>query len=396
MAHNSSINLDIANLSVGFSIGGGVTKRTVTHNGNGDYTLTNQFAGAGVYAFPNRSSDTLIGFGDYNAKGAILVGTGTGTFIPLTIGVNGLILTTDSTQPAGVKWTSAPATISQGFYGDGSDGTPTFDGSSTVLGMVPSGNTYTLTRDILPSSLTVNSGVSIITNNFRIYCSGTLTNNGTIQYNGLVGAVGGAGGAGISPLGTLNTVGGSGGAGSTGVGSSGVAPTSYCLGGNGGAGGTGTSAGGAGGVGTAPFTTAGSLRTLPQASIGAFIRAGSAPISANGGSGGGGGGGDGSHSGGGGGGAAGFVLINAYLFSGTGNIQAIGGNGGAGAAGSTKAGGGGGGGGGLICIVSRSISGGAIPGQTLSVSGGIGGNGVGAGAGNGTAGNTGSIILLPN
>lgn len=109
MANNSGVNLDISNLSVGFSIGGGATKRTLTVNGAGNTTLTAQQSI--VLTLPNRATDTIVGYGDYSAKGVILVGTGAGTFAALTVGTNDFVLTADSAQASGVKWSavSSPA-----------------------------------------------------------------------------------------------------------------------------------------------------------------------------------------------------------------------------------------------------------------------------------------------
>ena len=87
MANNSGVNLDISNLSIGFSIGGGTTKRTLTVNGSGNTTLTSQQSI--VLTLPNRATDTVVGYGDYSAKGVILVGTGSGTFAALTVGADG-------------------------------------------------------------------------------------------------------------------------------------------------------------------------------------------------------------------------------------------------------------------------------------------------------------------
>lgn len=106
MARNSAVNLDISNLSVGFSIGGGATKRFLTVNGAGDTTLTSQQSI--VLTLPNRASDTVVGYGDYSAKGVILVGTGAGTFQALTVGTNDFVLTADSAQTSGVKWAAVP------------------------------------------------------------------------------------------------------------------------------------------------------------------------------------------------------------------------------------------------------------------------------------------------
>lgn len=105
MANNSAVNLDISNLSVGFSIGGGSTKRTLTVNGAGNTTLTAQQSI--VLTLPNRATDTVVGYGDYSAKGVILVGTGAGTFTALAVGADGFQLTADSAQASGVKWAAS-------------------------------------------------------------------------------------------------------------------------------------------------------------------------------------------------------------------------------------------------------------------------------------------------
>jgi hypothetical protein len=105
MARNTAVNLDISNLSVGFTIGGGTTKRFLTVNGAGDTTLTAQQTI--VLTLPNRATDTVVGYGDYSAKGVILVGTGAGTFTALSVGTNNFVLTADSGQTSGVKWAAA-------------------------------------------------------------------------------------------------------------------------------------------------------------------------------------------------------------------------------------------------------------------------------------------------
>lgn len=111
MATQSSVNLDIVNLSIGFSIGGGTSKRTTTWNGTGNQTFTAQQSI--VLTLPNRATDTVVGYGDYTAKGVILVGTAAGTFAALAIGANDTNLTADSGQASGVKW-AAPAAAAAG------------------------------------------------------------------------------------------------------------------------------------------------------------------------------------------------------------------------------------------------------------------------------------------
>lgn len=296
----------------------------------------------------------------------------------------------------------SPVTAGLGIYGDGSDGVVTFDGVATVLGLVPAANVYTLARDLfLRDGSAINAGVAIVTNGFRLFCSGTLTNNGTIRWNGAAGTLGGAGAAqtvnGNGTVGTTAAIGGGGGNGNPTVGANGAAltRTQGGSGGNGGAGGTG--AAGTGGVAAPPAQVAGTLRFMPLSVLGQLVQGNNSFVQTAGGQGAGGGGGDGTNSGGGGGAGGGIVLVAARYLAGTGAIQARGGTGGAGAA-TGNTGGGGGGGGGLVLVTSGSVvigSPNSIAGQSIDANGGALGAHFGTGA-DGVAGSSGTVILVPN
>jgi len=72
--------------------------------------------------------------------------------------------------------------------------------SSTLQDITISSNT-TLTSDLYCNNLTINSGVTLTTNGYNIYCEGTFTNNGTINTNynsatSITTSYGGSGGGG--------------------------------------------------------------------------------------------------------------------------------------------------------------------------------------------------------
>ena len=334
-------------------------------------------------------------------------------------GTSGNVMTSN-----GTSWTSSALSVDPLlFFGDGSDGTVTFDGSSTVLGLVPSSSIYTLTRDIYTLNCTVNNGVTINTGGWRIFSRGTFTLNATaiIQNNGNNGGNGGnasantagtAGTAGATPsansvlAGQAGTVGNVGGVvnanGSNGGAGTNVTNSAGTAGGLGGAGGNatgnGTATGGTGGaVGTvtAGVTTFRNVHTmLALQNITGLITMGTGGTGAGGGgasnaSGGNNAGGGG----GGGGGTGGMVFLAAGTLAGTGTLKAIGGNGGNGGnafagTGNSGAGGGGtggGGAGGIILLISTTST---NP-YTCTVSGGAAGVTVGTGATSG-AGYTGA------
>lgn len=287
---------------------------------------------------------------------------------------------------------------------DGSDGPLVFDGTSTVLGMVPVSGVYTLTRNIRPTTLSVSTGVTIKTAGYGVFCSKPIALIGTavISADGAA-AVGATQGAGTSAAFLPGTIaGGAGGSASYGGPGSGQpstrAPgtdtTTTFLGGTGGRCGFGTPGGLGAGGGTVSLQGGFSdIRVLPSALSGRAQDTNQWAC----GSGGGGGRGGATQAAGAGGAGGGYCLVTAPSFSGTGTVSAKGGNGGAGVSGS-DGGGGGGGGGGVVVVVTGD---GTLP--TISVAGGTGGaaGGTPANAGGtndggvvGSAGMPGLVITL--
>ena len=309
--------------------------------------------------------------------------------------------------------------FSEFFFGQGEDGVAIFDGTSTVLGLVPSSNTYTLTADISCTAIHVLTGVTIVTNGYRlrardicrVYGTAVIHADGSDGNNG-AGSTGGAKRSG--PSGGQLGGGGDGGKGGDG----GVAPngngqdgeTSPTLvnarGGAGGAGGNGGSVGGGGSGGTGGTGPI----TATTAKVGNFITgqgmvawASGSFVTIKGGNGGGGGAGGGANAGtaggggGGGGAGGGVVLITAGVLEAdagwTGRISANGGRGGNGAGTAASVGGdGGGGGGGFVMIQVGELRGPLYVGVNITANGGQPGSGNAADAA--AAGSQGTVIVL--
>lgn len=290
------------------------------------------------------------------------------------------------------------------LYGAGIDGDVTISVNTTLI------------RDMYYNNLTVNLGVVLNTNGYKVYVKDTLTNNGTIGTAGNNGTNGtsfsapGGGGAATQIAITLNTANGeifinggpagnAGGAGTTtnGGSSSPIAAASIYLGGlggRGGLGGTGASGtAGNGGLVSSNYPTGIDGKRYINALTESFFLGMYFPYGSISGSGGGAGAGGGAGTGGGSGGGGGSgvrgVNIHALNLINTGTIRAIGGNGGNGSAptGLNAGGGagGGGGGGGFMYLVYGSLNNTG----TITVAGGTGGTGA-AGSGTGGAGANGA------
>jgi hypothetical protein len=376
---------DVATASLR-TLGTGATQAAVgDHGHSGTYEATG--VAASLDATHVAAADPHTGYvleSLLDAKGDLIAASADNTPAKVTVGTDGFVLTADAASTAGIKWAIA-AVGGNALFGNGNDGVTNFDGTTTVLGLIPSSGVYTLTRDLYLAGGSQVSGTAVIkTANYRIFCSGTLTvgASATVQCNGVAGATNG-GGAGIAS--GVYGISGSGGNGALGAGGAGTSKTNS-VGGAGGNSGAGTGgAAGTGGTAAAPAATAGGIprsAPIPVSILGATTVL-------SGGAGGGGGSGEGTNfSGGGGGSGGGVLVIAAKSVVNGGVISANGGNG------ATRlngpAGGGGGGGGGGVFLVYNSFSGNAP-----TANGGAHGNGVGGGT-NGVDGSPGNVITIVN
>jgi hypothetical protein len=346
----------------------------ISITGNGGY---------GINIVDSTSTNNSISTNNFstNASGA-LNDIGTGTIVRGNSGLS------DNTNGNAVSFSS--------YGGDGSDGAVTISSPTT------------LTRDMYYTNLTVNISQTLTTAGYRIFCTGTLTVNGTIDWSGKNGGAGvtnGAGGVGGAALvdGYLkgSPIGSAGGGGDTGSGSSGIIGSSIAnsLGTNGVAGGASVD-NAAGGAGTATASLVAPIllwnvsTMLDITATGATIKY-SGSANSGGGAGAGQSGGAGGQGGSGGGSASNGGTIAIYArnitISATGIISSKGGVGGAGGVGTGSGSHGGGGGGGgqggqIILIYVTLTNSGSI--TAAAGAGGTGGAGVGA---NGFAGTTGTV-----
>lgn len=70
------------------------------------------------------------------------------------------------------------------IYGTGMDGDAVLNGSSTVLGMIPVSNVYSMTSDLYFDDLTIGNNVRLAPNGYRIFVKNTLSlgTNSTIGF----------------------------------------------------------------------------------------------------------------------------------------------------------------------------------------------------------------------
>jgi hypothetical protein len=401
-------SMDVSGASTlhGVSNTGDVGSTTVTASGLGSFGSMDVSGASTLHGVSNTgdvgsttvTASGLGSFGSMDVSGASNTNgiTDTGGISTTTLTTTGLAAV-QSLSVGGVPY--APGATGAIWFGDGTDGAVTFDGVAVVLGMVPNANVYTMTRDIFCTNITINAGITLRTNNFRVFCESVFHNLGTVNASGTNGNNGAAGAAGVGGFGgasvpgtysdAFSIAGGVGGLNSQGF--TGLSNTPVV--GYGPAGGNGGPAapfpGGAGGVAaTTPPVALGSIHAIPQLML-PFPPGSATPWWIGGASGGGGSSSVNTAGGGGGGGGGGTVFIAAgTLNNGAGVIEANGGNGGNGGGTAGNAGGGGGGSGGWVALVYSALTLG-----TVTVTAGTGGTGFGTG-GAGVNGSNGTIVKI--
>jgi len=381
-------------------------------------------------------SGTTDGTGIVTARAGVRLTTPTtgpifisGSGVPASSATKGsLYLRTDTAQvyqntDGATTWTQVGAPVTSGgssIFGSGVDGVVTFDGranpcdNATTTCASLASTTYTLTRNISPTNMSVAGGYTVKVAGFLFIGNGTISGTGTIQADGNAGTSGAGGGAGgTAPASGTLPGGAAGGAGainspstpSQGTSTSSVPlwftvanggaagqTTAGCANKNGGVGGIGK--GGGGGArcksyanGPAPGARGGDISTQSGDSVFTQSMISGRPVgnpTSTFGASTGGGGGAASDAyndspagqnlrGGGGGSSAGWVVVVFKTWSFTGTISAKGGAGGVGTSvntggsGGTGSCGGGGGAGGTIVLVRAS---GSFP--TTDITGGAG------------------------
>lgn len=278
------------------------------------------------------------------------------------------------------------------FFSDGNDGEVTADGVAVFSWAALVGSTYTLNRDIFTTTLSVDPGVEIKSNGYRIYASKKLylANTAKIHNNGsdASGQTGGAsGGTGslvalaltaLPPATLACGTGGDGGAISSAGDAGGGAsyPDRTALGGDGGAGGGHPLPSNGGAAGTLYYgaNQSGGYRSFLMMTTGYISGKDFGMINCGIGGGGGGGGGSAGATGYGGGGAGGPVVIVASEIdiSAGGIIEANGGDGDSSAGLPADGADGGGGGGGVVVITCGVFQGGYTVASAYSATSGLG------------------------